>query len=296
MAEAGTHFSRGVTFYGEGDYPAALVEFTRAYELAPTWRVLFNIGQAHFQLHEYVDALTTLQRFVDEGGDQIKPKQRELVDSELASLAERIGRVTIESNVQGAAVSVDDQAVGITPLTSPVLMSAGIRRVTATHEGRAPVEERVAVAGGDSITVHLEFAPAPAPSAPAPVATAPGGGPADWAVPDQTPRSPNRLPAALAFGVAAVGAAVGGTFGILAVDDRSRLDRVCGANKACPPSAQSDIHTLSRDVVVSNVGFGVTLAAVAAGVTLWILAPSLTGHSSARTSWVVVPGAVLGTF
>ncbi|MCL2449171.1 MAG: tetratricopeptide repeat protein, partial [Polyangiaceae bacterium] len=34
--EAAAHFTRGVTYYGEGDYPAALVEFDRAYAIAPT--------------------------------------------------------------------------------------------------------------------------------------------------------------------------------------------------------------------------------------------------------------------
>jgi hypothetical protein len=297
MAEAATHFNRGVTLYGETDYPAALVEFSRAYALAPTWRVLFNIGQAHFQLHEYVDAMTTLQRFLDEGGDQVKAKQRELVQSELASLADRIGRVTVESNVTGATVSVDDQVVGVTPLTSPVLMSAGIRRVSATREGRPPVEERVSVAGGDSIVVRLDFAaPTPAPS-PAASAGAPAGGtsPGDWPAPDQAARPPNRLPAAIAFGFAVAGAGVGATFGAIALGDRSHLDRVCN-NKACPSSAQSDISALSRDALVANIGFGVAIAAAAAGVTLWLVAPSLSGHATSHTSLRVGPGTISGTF
>jgi hypothetical protein len=300
MSDAGVHFGRGVTLYGEADYPAALVEFTRAYELAPTWRVLFNIGQAHFQLHEYVDALTALQRFLDEGGDQVKPKQRELVQSELASLADRIGRVTIRCNVAGATISVDDQVIGTTPLSNPVPMSAGIRRVSATHEGQAPVEERLSVAGGDTLEVHLDFAFAAAPPAePAPVkATAPpppASVSADWRVPEREVRPPNRLPPAIAFGVAAAGAAVGGIFGVLALDDRSRLDHAC-ADKACPASSQSDIQGLSRDAWVSNIGFGVAVAAVATGITLWLIAPSTSASPGPQTSWKIGPGWVTGTF
>jgi hypothetical protein len=298
ISEASAHFSKGVTYYGEADYPAALVEFNRAYSLAPSWRVLFNIGQSHFQMHEYVEAHTALARFLEEGGDQVKPKQRELAQQELASLADRIGRVTIESNLAGATVSVDDAVIGVTPIASPVLMSAGIRRVTATVEGRPPVEQRVSLAGGDTTDVRLDFAPlpAPAPPPPEPVAVAPVT--LDSTPPDEPRRVPNRTPAFIAFGAAVAGAAVGGTFGILALDDRSRLDRVCGAGKACPSNDASVIHDLSRDALVSNIGFGVAIVGAAVGVTLWLVAPGggPTRGGTGRISWSAGPGGIAGTF
>lgn len=70
-SEARAHFDRGVTFYDETDYPAALVEFKRAYALAPAWQVLFNIGQSYFQVRNYAAALVTLKRFIDEGKERI---------------------------------------------------------------------------------------------------------------------------------------------------------------------------------------------------------------------------------
>ena len=65
-----------MTFYNEADFPAALVEFKRAYALAPAWQVLFNIGQSYFQLRNYADALVTLTRFVDEGRDRVPEARR----------------------------------------------------------------------------------------------------------------------------------------------------------------------------------------------------------------------------
>jgi hypothetical protein len=306
--DAAVHFSRGVTLYSEGDFSAALVEFKRAYEVAPTWRVLFNIGQAHFELHEYVEAHAALQRFLDEGGAQVKPKQRELAQSELAALAERIGRVKVESNVEGATISVDDQAVGVAPLANPVLMSAGVRRLTATADGRPPVEMRVPVAGGDNLSVHLDFAPeVPAASASAADATrTPQDSPLHLAStpPDDRPRPPNRTAAYVTFGVGAAGLVVGSTFGVLALHDRSQLDQVC-INRACPPSQNSAIQSLSRDALVSDIGFGVALAGAIAGVVLWIAAPSGTPASSIDgrapaqahdTGWRVGPGGLAATF
>ena len=42
QAEARAHFSRGVEFYKEGDYRTALIEFKRAYEVLPNYKVLYN--------------------------------------------------------------------------------------------------------------------------------------------------------------------------------------------------------------------------------------------------------------
>ena len=114
--DAGTHFDRGATFYSEGDYGAALIEFKRAYELSPHWQVLFNIGQSYFQLRDYANALVTLQRFANEGGDRIDRDDRATIDNELPDLANRVARVTVSSNLAGATISVDDQVVGVEPV------------------------------------------------------------------------------------------------------------------------------------------------------------------------------------
>ncbi len=94
---------------------AALVEFKRAYSLAPTWQVLFNIGQSYFQSHDYAGALVTLQRFVDEGKERIPDDRRALVDAEIADLANRVGHVSISSNLAGATVTIDDGRGGRDP-------------------------------------------------------------------------------------------------------------------------------------------------------------------------------------
>jgi tetratricopeptide (TPR) repeat protein len=55
--EASERFRRGVKLYRDADYVAALVEFKRAYELAPNFRVLYNLGQTSRQLKDYAAAL-----------------------------------------------------------------------------------------------------------------------------------------------------------------------------------------------------------------------------------------------
>ena len=284
--EAGAHFDRGATLYMEGDYAAALVEFKRAYDASPAWQVLFNIGQCYFQLRDYANALVTLQRFAAEGGDHIGKDDRATLDAELPDLVSRVARVSVSSNLEGATVSVDDQVVGTTPLKSPVLVSIGMRKIAATREGRAPVQQKLALGAGDTATVRLDFAPVALPPAPLPVSREP-------ALDRPAQRAPNYVPAYVSFVVAAGGVAAGSIFGSLAIDDKTSLDRVCMPSGACPASAETNIRALSRDGTISTVGFGVGLAAFTAGVVLWLTArPS----SATTASPQYGPGGITGRF
>src|SRR5690606_16554980 len=53
MREARTRYDRGTKLYHDGAYEQALIEFERAYELAPAYRILYNIGQAAMLLRDY---------------------------------------------------------------------------------------------------------------------------------------------------------------------------------------------------------------------------------------------------
>jgi hypothetical protein len=281
------HFDRATTLYMEGDYVAALIEFKRAYDASPTWQVLFNIGQCYFQLRDYANALVTLRRFAAEGGDRIGREDRATLDAELPDLANRVARITVLSNLDGATVTVDDQVVGITPLSDPMVVSIGMRKIVGTHEGRAPLQQRLALGGGDSIVVRLDFAPLPAPAAPTlPMPSPPAND-------RSASHGPNYVPTYLSLFVSAGGIAVGSIFGSLAIADKSSLDRVCAPSGACPPSAENNIRALSRDTTVSTVGFGVGLAGFAAGVVLWMTArPSSATTASLRFG----PGGLVGRF
>jgi hypothetical protein len=303
--EARAHFDRGVTFYDETDYAAALVEFQRAYALAPAWQVLFNIGQSQFQLRLYAPALGTLRRFLAEGGDRVPAARRSVADSEIADLANRVGHLDITSNERGAAISVDGEPVGTAPLKEPPLVSVGVRHVKAVYSGTGParrsidsVESDVSVAVGETVAVHLDFPsepqvaaePSPAPRSSTVAATASAPAPA---------HGPNHAPAYVAFGVAAAGAVVGGVFGGLTLSDKSRLDDEC-VGKACRAGAQTDIDSASRDGAVSTIAFAVAGVGLVTGVVLWLAAGPGRGDAARVRGTPRVtfagPGFVTGTF
>ena len=153
ISEDGKHFQRGVQLYGEADYHAALVEFRRAYELAPNPTVLYNIGQTYYQLQNYAAALVALQRYLNEAGASA-PHRRE-IEQTIDTLQTRVGKIALSGGPPGLDITVDDELIGKTPLDEPVLVSIGRRKVTALRGGR-PVDNRVVeVAAGDTVRLAL---------------------------------------------------------------------------------------------------------------------------------------------
>lgn len=154
--EASKHFQRGVALYGEADYRAALVEFRKAYEIAPNATVLYNIGQTVYQLQNYAAALTTLERYLAEAG--ASASHRSEVEQTLEILQSRVGKVSVTTNISPCEISVDDEHLAKTPLREPLLVSIGRRKVTAACDGRATESKFVDIAAGDTQPVQFSFA------------------------------------------------------------------------------------------------------------------------------------------
>jgi tetratricopeptide (TPR) repeat protein len=155
--KARTRFFQGVELYKEGSFEAALAEFKQAYRLNPSYRVLYNIAQTHFELHDYVNSYLTLKDYVQQGGNDIPAPRRSQVDELNQKLEKRIARLDITCNVDGAEVRIDEIAAGNSPLASSVLVNAGPRRVSVVKSGYPVAARIVTVAGGDQVKVKLEM-------------------------------------------------------------------------------------------------------------------------------------------
>ena len=155
--EARERFGRGVQLFHEGSLEAALAEFQKAHQLAPNYRLHYNIAQVQYELHNFVEALRSFWKYLAQGGNEIPADRRQQVEGEIRKLEKRVGYVTITTNVSGAQISVDGVPMGISPFTAPVLVNPGSRRVSANKAGYLPAVNTVTAAGGEKLSLTLNL-------------------------------------------------------------------------------------------------------------------------------------------
>jgi tetratricopeptide (TPR) repeat protein len=156
------HFLHGVEMYRAGAYDAALAAFTRAYELAPTYRILYNLAQVQAQRQDYVQALELFGRYLREGtaapaGANLPESRVAEVETEMTELKHRVAELRVETNVEGAILVVNESRVSKLPLATPLWLNAGIHRMRVEKPGHLPVTKIVTVAGGETPLVSFEL-------------------------------------------------------------------------------------------------------------------------------------------
>jgi tetratricopeptide (TPR) repeat protein len=159
VGEARVRFQKGVQLFHEGSFGAALAEFQKAYQIAPSYRLLYNIAQVHYELHDYVSAQKAFKQYLAEGGTDVAIDRREQVAAEIQKLEGRIAAVEIATNVDGAEVRIDEVPVGMSPLRAAVPVNAGPRRISISRTGSPPTARNVTLAGGDHVRVVIDLQP-----------------------------------------------------------------------------------------------------------------------------------------
>jgi hypothetical protein len=258
LDEAKGHLQSGTQLYDENNFRGALVEFQKAYELAPSWRILFNIAQVEMELQDYAGALKAYTRYMKEGGPDVPADRATQVNAEIERLRGRVGFLVVQT-APGAQVLVDDVQVGYAPLPDPVPVSAGQHRVTVAINGKNPVSRVFDVAGRENVTAALELdVAAPSPSGKSlvtsPSTPAPSG-----------PKS--RTPVYVAWGITG-GLAIGaGVFAFLAHGASDDLATLRETYPVTPQQLQAQKDTTVRDAAITDVLTGAAL--VSAGVAVY---------------------------
>jgi tetratricopeptide (TPR) repeat protein len=153
LDEALAHYNQGIALYSEGDYKLALIEFQRAYDLAPSWKLLYNIGEVQFQLNNYAAALAALETYLKDGGAEVPGKRKVEVEKDLDALRARVAHVTLQVNIADADVQLGDAATVRSPVAPNQLVDAGNLRIRVSKSGFQPYDRIVQLAGKDNQTV-----------------------------------------------------------------------------------------------------------------------------------------------
>lgn len=254
-------FKEGVAHFEAGRMEEAVTAFRGAYALSPSWKLLYNIGQAEAAAKHHGAALEAFEQYLSEGGDDINDARRNEVVAEVKRLREMVGLLEFDAP-DGAQVTIDGAARGRTPLPGRVRVAAGIdHEVLITMGEEVLVQRTVRVGGNETLVVSTTPdpppSPPPVPQPPLPAAPDDGG---------STVKT-------LGWVTAGLGAALligGGVTGGLALSKNKDIEDNCPGGE-CEPPYHDDVDSRDALATTSTVLFAVGGAALVAGVLMLTL-------------------------
>jgi hypothetical protein len=233
-------------------------------------------------VQDYPCAYTSFSRYLAEGGSELPADRRDEVQREVTRLQGRVGRLRIVVDRPGAEVSVDDVAVGRTPLAEPVLVAAGRPRVQVSLSGYAPVSRVVEVAGQETANVEIGLI------SETPLTVAGGGrAPAVDAAAAESAQAVSRpVPLApwVVTGVLAAGAGITGALALWSSSDLKKARQELDADVTALDSRSTRTKrlALATDVLLGS-------AVVAAGIATYFTV----ARPTERVALSVTPGGLL---
>ncbi len=275
--EARKYFEEGVRAFDEARLGDALNAFKRAYALRPSYRILYNIGQAEAELKNPHRAIEAFEGYLADGGARILPERRLAVEKEVTRLRALVGELIVKGP-RGAEVWLDGERSGYLPLAGPIVLPAG-RHLMVVRQGRAePCEQEIIVEGGTRteescfmLDHNRSLEEIAASSGDDPFAQSLSLD--DLSLEDQYDENQNPFVDNVAPWLVTGLAAASLTSAIICAWRASDLNTSLGAScqdGVCPPDMRDDVKTLPRFAGAADGLFVTTAILSAAAITLFI--------------------------
>ncbi len=251
----------------------ALEAFERAMQLSPTPAVQAQVALAEQALGKWLDAARDLEAGPAQGDGPWIAKNRAAPEEARAVVEEHLAYLTVDVDVATAQIELGGVAL---PRGAEQRVLAGPGTLVTRATGYAPDVHDIGLAPKEHahLTIALvPFAPPPPPPAPAPAPAPTVGAPA--AAPAEPPHGPvhhatsNAGPIVLGV-IGVAGLATGTFFGLRTIQEKDERNAQCVGG--CTQAAVTFDSQARTSAAVSTIAFGAGLAAVAGGVTWWVVA------------------------
>jgi hypothetical protein len=152
-------YEAGKLLFNDGDYAGAALKFQRAYATSKDPRLLWNQAAAEKNLRRYALVESLVARYLREEGDGLSEADRAEAVALLDAVKSFVAEVKLEVSEPSAQVFVDDVLVGETPLSTPLRLDAGRRRLSVKKPGFAIASQTLELTGGEARVVAIELDP-----------------------------------------------------------------------------------------------------------------------------------------
>jgi hypothetical protein len=268
--EAKQVYQQGVEAFEDGRFDDAAQAFRRAYELKPSWKLLYNMGQSEAAARRYGLALDAFEKYLVGGGDEIQGDRREEVLGEIQRLRVLVGVVEVQAP-DGTELLIDGYSHGKVPFSGPVRVAAGEHQAVLRLGDEVLLEKKLGVAGGmTTVLVAKAETAKPAVGPPPKGERTPAS---DEPEPEGPGTGGKRVWTWVALGVGAAALIGGGVTGGLAMGKEKDLLGKCDGTQ-CPASLEGEADTVRTMNLTADILYGVGAAAVIAGIVLFFVEPT----------------------
>ncbi|MFT3769782.1 MAG: PEGA domain-containing protein [Minicystis sp.] len=290
-------FGAAQKLYDQGAYTPAYEEFKALAAETGSPNAVLYVARCLRELGRLPEAYETMTLALRSAAAkaEAEPKYaqtRNAAAADLALLEPKVGKlvIAIANPPAGTTVTLDGAPLSPEKLGVPVAVAIGESVVTVRAPGRANVERRVKLRGGETTTLTLALEVDPAGPTPAPAAPA---------APPPAPEMRGGGARIAGFAVLGVGAAGMATFAAAGVMANKRFDAVsaaCGGTRCTDPSFSAQIAGGKQLDLAANIGLGVGIAGLVGGTLLVVLggpkpAPAVTAWATPGGGGLVARGS-----
>jgi len=274
VEEAKKKFFEGMDLESQGKWGEALKRFTDVGKVRMTPQVRFHIALCEEHEGMLLEALRDFE--VAESDAKASKPMVETVAKEAPEHAAAIKgkipklKIKLPTDVENIAVTVDGQAVDAKG-SDEVSLNPGNHKVEATADKMHPYTQDVKLEESESKTVNVKFVPLEGKKD--------DGEPPPPDKKDDTPKTTTDsgppIPALVVGGVGVASLIGAGVFYLLRNGEKNKLDNdgLC-SGLSCSPDAQETIDKGKTYNTLTNVFAIVGVVGVAAGVVLYVTAPT----------------------
>jgi hypothetical protein len=294
--------------FEEGDFENASIAFSRAYELRPSYKILYNVGQVESTLKRYTRALDAYNQYLEQGGSDVSAERAAEVQAQIDRLKMLVGSVELAYSQNGVTVLIDGERRGITPLDGPIWVDMGSHELSLRKGITEIYRENFRIAGGQSLTLVLdtgdepraasvvpapavEKEPEPPPSPSTEEVAPPDETPVEEAsdgAPKEAPKKKKRVWTWVAWGVGGAAAIAGGIVGGVSMSKESKLKERC-PDGLCSHDDKDEAKTIKNMNGSADLLYGVAAVFGVTGLILFFVEPKRASREKASARPTLAP-------
>lgn len=294
-------FDQAKQLIAAGHVAEACPKLEESERLDPRSGTLINLANCYERTSRLASAWSTYIEAATSAKAAGKADREVGARERAAALAPRLSKLTITvapelKNLPGLDVARDGVVVREPEWGLPLPSDSGQHEVTASAPGRVPFRTRVDVAGeGVTTTVNVPNLAAEAKKKTAP--PGPEHAPPASSIPSPSAGlGPTRTVALIAGGVGVIGVGLGAAFGLASKAKHDQAAAYCHGTACDNPRGVTDGDAAKKDGNIATALMIVGGVGLAAGVTLWLAAPSAPETSSPQVGFGLGTLQLKGTF